>query len=109
MARGIGWSRTGRKGRFRYHDQHGRLISDAATIERIEGLVIPPAWREVWISPRPGAKLQATGFDSAGRRQYLYHPSFRAAQERTKYERLIEFGEKLPELRRAMASHMDAD
>lgn len=69
--------------------------------------MIPPAWRDVWISPRPGAKLQATGLDAAGRRQYLYHPEFRAAQEQAKYDRLILFAERLPALREAMATHMD--
>ena len=57
-------------------------INDPAKIERIEVLVIPPAWKDVWISPRPGAKLQATGVDKAGRRQYLYHPEFRPSRSR---------------------------
>jgi DNA topoisomerase I len=104
-----GWTRTGRKGAFRYLDERGREIRDGEKLARIEGLVIPPAWRDVWISPRPRAKLQATGYDSAGRKQYLYHPHFRAAQEKAKYERLIRFAEQLPELRRAMAEHMDRD
>jgi DNA topoisomerase-1 len=102
-------TRTGRKGAFRYRDARGRVIRDAATIERIEALVIPPAWKEVWISPRPGAKLQATGRDAAGRKQYLYHPAFRAAQEQAKYDSLIRFGERLPTLRAAMAEHLDHD
>jgi DNA topoisomerase-1 len=107
MARRGGWSRTGSRGRFRYVDSHGDRITDSAKLERIEALAIPPAWREVWISPRPRAKLQATGFDVAGRRQYLYHPQYREAQERAKYEGLIRFGERLPELRRAMADHLE--
>jgi DNA topoisomerase-1 len=102
-------TRTGRKGAFRYRDARGRAIRDAATLERIEGLVIPPAWKRVWISPRPGAKLQATGYDSAGRKQYLYHSDFRAAQEQEKYDSLIRFGERLPALRAAMAEHLDRD
>ena len=57
-------------------------------IERIEALVIPPAWKDVWISPNPRAKLQATGIDAAGRRQYLYHPDFRAQQEQAKFDKL---------------------
>jgi DNA topoisomerase-1 len=69
--------------------------------------VIPPAWQDVWISPRPGAKLQATGVDAAGRRQYLYHADFRAQQERAKFDRLIRFAERLPDLRAAMSEHMD--
>jgi DNA topoisomerase-1 len=102
-------TRTGRKGAFRYRDGRGRPIRDAATIARIEALVIPPAWKDVWISPRPSAKLQATGVDAAGRKQYLYHPKFRAAQEEAKYESLIRFGERLPALRAAMAEHLDRD
>jgi DNA topoisomerase-1 len=71
--------------------------------------VIPPAWRDVRISPSPTAKVQATGVDAAGRRQYLYHPDFRAQQEEAKFARLISFGERLPDLRAAMADHMDRD
>ena len=109
MAKSLGWTRTGRKGRFRYHDADGRAITDPAKIERIERLVIPPAWRDVWVAPTARAKLQATGYDKAGRKQYLYHADFRAAQEAAKYEKLIRFGEKLPELRQAMSGHMDND
>ncbi len=96
----------GSKGRFRYLDARGNRIEDPAKIERIQQLVIPPAWRDVWISPRPNAKLQATGVDAAGRRQYLYHPDFRAQQEQDKFDRLVKFAERLPDLRRAMAQHM---
>jgi DNA topoisomerase I len=109
MPRSIGWTRKGPKRAFRYYDQRGREIRDDERLERIAKLVIPPAWKDVWISPRASSKLQATGVDKAGRRQYLYHAEFRAAQEQAKYDKLIRFGEKLPELRRAMAEHMDAD
>ncbi|HEX3057457.1 MAG TPA: hypothetical protein VHP82_15090 [Gaiellaceae bacterium] len=102
-------TRTGRKGSFRYVDGRGREIRDPATIERIERLAIPPAWKDVWIASRPRSKLQATGFDKAGRKQYIYHPDYRADQDRAKYERLIRFGEKLPALRAAMAKHLDND
>ena len=81
MTRRGGWRREGSRRRFRYVDARGRRITDADKLERIEALVIPPAWRDVWISPRPGAKLQATGVDAAGRTQYLYHEDFRAQQE----------------------------
>src|SRR5207248_6982824 len=82
---------------------------DEAKLARIQSLVIPPAWKDVWISPRPNAKLQATGVDKAGRRQYLYHPAFRARQEEAKYDKLIRFAERLPDLRAAMSEHMDCD
>jgi DNA topoisomerase-1 len=106
MARTGGWRRKGRKGRFRYLDSRGKRITDPEKLARIEELVIPPAWRDVWISPRPKAKLQATGLDRAGRRQYLYHPEFRARQEQEKYDRLVRFAERLPDLRKAMSKHM---
>jgi DNA topoisomerase-1 len=109
MARKGGWRRTGSKRRFRYVDSRGKPIADEAKLARIETLVIPPAWKEVWISPRAGAKLQATGVDAAGRRQYLYHPEYRARQEQAKYDNLIRFAEALPELRAAMAEHMERD
>ena len=109
MARRGGWRRAGSKGRFRYLDGRGRQIDDPAKIERIEQLVIPPAWKDVWISPRAGAKLQATGVDKAGRRQYLYHPAFRAQQEQAKFDKLVRFAEKLPDLRLAMSEHMTSD
>jgi DNA topoisomerase-1 len=109
MARRGGWSRTGSRGRFRYFDSHRDRIADPDQLARIEALAIPPAWRDVWISPRPGAKLQATGVDAAGRRQYLYHEEFREAQERAKYEKLIRFGERLPDLREAMADHLELE
>src|SRR5207237_9234301 len=109
MPRRGGWRRVGSKGRFRYVDARAKPIADPAKLARIESLVIPPAWRDVWISPRASAKLQATGLDSAGRRQYLYHPEFRARQEQAKYDKLIRFAERLPELRQAMGEHMTLD
>ena len=102
-------SRIGSKRGFRYLDGCGNPIRDPAVLERIERLAIPPAWKDVWIAARPGAKLQATGYDKAGRKQYLYNPDFRAAQEQAKYDRLIRFGEHLPELRAAMTEHLDED
>src|SRR5215210_7479593 len=109
MARKGGWRRAGSRGRFRYFDSRGKRITDEAKIGRIEALVIPPAWKDVWISPSPTAKLQATGVDAAGRRQYIYHPDFRAQQDAAKFDKLIRFAERLPDLRRAMAEHMDRD
>ena len=78
MTRKGGYRRKGGKGRFRYYDSNDRRITDERILERIDELRIPPAWKDVWISPRRTAKLQATGIDSAGRRQYLYHPEYRA-------------------------------
>ncbi|MBA2568384.1 MAG: DNA topoisomerase IB [Actinobacteria bacterium] len=109
MARTGGWRRKGRKGNFHYEDARGKRITDPDRVARIESLVIPPAWKDVWISPRPKAKLQATGVDKAGRRQYLYHPDFRAAQEQAKFDKLVRFAELLPELRQAMSGHIDEE
>lgn len=105
-ARRGGWRRRGSRSRFRYEDARGTPIAGDAELERISGLAIPPAWRDVWISPSSGAKLQATGLDSAGRRQYLYHPEYRAAREAEKFERLVRFGEGLPRLRESMIAHL---
>jgi DNA topoisomerase I len=108
MTRRGGWTRLGSR-RFRYQDARGRRITDEAALARIDSLRIPPAWKDVWISPRVGAKLQATGVDKAGRRQYLYHPEFRARQEQAKFDKLVRFAERLPELRRAMDKHLDQE
>ena len=90
-------------------DSRGRPITDEAALARIDALRIPPAWKDVWISPRSNAKLQATGTDKAGRRQYLYHPEFRARQEQAKYDKLIRFAERLPDVRAAMSEHLDRE
>jgi DNA topoisomerase I len=109
MARRGGWSRVGSRRRFRYCDARGNRITDPGKLARIEALTIPPAWRDVWISPSSTAKLQATGVDAAGRRQYLYHEEFRAKQDQAKFDRLIRFAEHLPELRAAMSQHMELE
>jgi DNA topoisomerase I len=109
VARTGGWRREGSRGRFRYVDARGNRITDEEQLERIRALVIPPAWKDVWISSSAKAKLQATGVDAAGRTQYLYHPKFREQQEQAKFEKLIRFAERLPDLRSAMAAHMDND
>jgi DNA topoisomerase-1 len=108
MARRGGWRRLGTR-RFRYEDSRGRAVTKKDALERIESLSIPPAWKDVWISPRAGAKLQATGVDKAGRRQYLYHPDFRARQEQAKFDKLVLFAERLPKLRKTMDKHLDQD
>jgi DNA topoisomerase-1 len=99
----------GTQDRFRYYDSRGKRITDADKLARIEELVIPPAWMDVRISPRTTAKVQATGIDRAGRLQYLYHAEFRAQQEQEKFDRLVLFGERLPDLRKTMSEHMDSE
>ena len=109
MARRGGWRRVGSRRRFRYEDSRGKRITDADKIARIEELAIPPAWRDVWISPRANAKLQATGVDKAGRRQYLYHPEYRAQQEQAKYDKLVRFAERLPTFRRRLTEDLSGE
>src|SRR3954466_9165579 len=103
------WTRKGTRRPFRYFDAQGNRISDPVVIARLDSLAIPPAWKDVWIAPTPRAKLQAVGIDGAGRRQYRYHPDFRAQQEAAKYDELIRFAEKLPDLRLAMGEHLMRD
>ena len=93
-----------RRGRgFSYVDEKGRRIESADDLERIQDLVIPPAWEDVWICPDPFGHLQATGVDAAGRRQYLYHPRWREHRDRAKFERMLGFADLLPGLRRRLA------
>ena len=100
MARRTGWRRKGRKGRFNYEDARGKRITDPAKLARIEELVIPPAWKDVWICPDPRGHLQATGRDARGRKQYRYHPRWRKVRDEVKYGRLIAFAQALPRIRR---------
>jgi DNA topoisomerase IB len=96
---GRGFTRT-RCGRgFTYADADGARITDAAIQDRIRGLVIPPAWREVWICPYDNGHIQAVGIDDAGRRQYIYHPAWRRAREEEKHERVLLLADRLPEVR----------
>ena len=94
---GIRRQRAGRG--FRYIGVDGRPIRDAQSLRRFKALVIPPAWTEVWICPRPDGHIQATGRDTRGRKQYRYHPHWRTVRDTTKYDRMIAFGEALPRLR----------
>ncbi|OGQ82209.1 MAG: DNA topoisomerase I [Deltaproteobacteria bacterium RIFCSPLOWO2_12_FULL_60_19] len=94
---GIRRERTGKA--TRYYDPKDRPLQDVDEICRIKALAIPPAWRDVWISPFPDSHLQATGRDTKGRKQYRYHPRWREVRDQTKYDRMMLVGEKLPALR----------
>jgi DNA topoisomerase I len=85
---------------FRYLDAQGRTVRNAETLIRIRSLAIPPAWENVWICPADNGHLQATGRDARGRKQYRYHPEWRAKQEETKYERMTAFAGALDAIRR---------
>ena len=91
---------------FRYTNPHGELISDERILNRIRALGIPPAWRDVWISTAPRGHLQATGYDAKGRKQYRYHPQWRAIRDETKYARMLAFGGALPTIRQRVAQDM---
>ncbi len=84
---------------FRYVAADGSPVRDAETLARIRSLAIPPAWRDVWICPLANGHLQATGRDERGRKQYRYHPRWRAVRDETKYDRVVAFGQALPRLR----------
>jgi DNA topoisomerase-1 len=98
--RGIRRKRAG-KG-FRYLGINGKVIRDPAQLRRIQALVIPPAWRDVWISALPEGHLQATGRDARGRKQYRYHRRWRETRDETKYGRMVAFGEALPKIRKQL-------
>jgi DNA topoisomerase-1 len=91
---------------FVYFKPSGEPVTDEATIARVNRLAIPPAWTDVWICPRAGGHLQATGRDARGRKQYRYHPHFREVRDSTKYDHMIEFARALPAIREAIARHM---
>ena len=94
---GIRRKRAGRG--FQYLDVKGQRIRHPAELQRIKSLAIPPAWTDVWICPRPDGHLQATGRDAKGRKQYRYHPRWRAVRDATKYHRMIAYGDTLPQMR----------
>jgi DNA topoisomerase-1 len=89
---------------FMYLDEQGGRITDAEIVARIAALVIPPAWRDVWISPDPFGHIQATGLDEAGRKQYLYHPHWRERRDQEKFDDMVRFARALPALR-AVVDH----
>lgn len=77
----------------------GTRISERAMRKRIRSLAIPPAWTDVWICPDPNGHIQATARDARGRKQYRYHPAYRAARDQSKFRRVLEFSEILPVVR----------
>jgi DNA topoisomerase-1 len=94
------------RGKFVYFDVDGQRIRDEAEIKRINALVIPPAYTDVWICPDPRGHLQATGRDARGRKQYRYHPRWREIRDENKYSRMIEFGLALPKVRKQLEAQL---
>lgn len=88
---------------FTYVDSDGRPIRDRGELARIRALAIPPAYSDVWICPLPNGHLQATGRDAKGRKQYRYHPRWRAVRDETKFNRMLAFSAVLPSIRRRVA------
>jgi DNA topoisomerase-1 len=103
---GPGLARCRRGRGFAYVDAEGRPVRDPATRRRIAALAIPPAWRDVWICPHPEGHIQAVGRDARGRKQYRYHPRWRAVRDETKYARLLAFGRVLPLIRARVAEDL---
>lgn len=85
--------------RFIYLDPKGSEVVDEETLARIRSMALPPAWENVWISPRANGHLQATGIDTKNRKQYRYHANWNAIRSETKFFRMVAFGEALPKLR----------
>ncbi|WP_026554579.1 DNA topoisomerase IB [Arthrobacter sp. 35W] len=100
---GISRRRAGRG--FIYLTPSNRPVAPKEKL-RITALAIPPAWRNVWICPRPNGHIQATGTDDAGRRQYIYHQAWTEAQAKEKFIRAAELGARLPQVRRRVARHL---
>jgi DNA topoisomerase IB len=102
---GPGLTRRRRGKSFEYLDEEGRRITDPDVLERIGELRIPPAWENVWICPYPMGHIQATGFDAAGRKQYLYHQKWRELQDTKKFDAMVRFAQALPDMR----EHVERD
>jgi DNA topoisomerase IB len=96
---GPGFRRVRRGRGFAIVDPDGEQVDDPDTLQRINELVIPPAWKDVWICPYPGGHIQATGIDQKGRKQYLYHPRWRARRDQAKFDDMVTFARALPKLR----------
>ncbi len=89
-----------RRGRgFSYEEESGERIEDREVLDRIGDLAIPPAWQDVWICSHPRGHIQATGQDARGRKQYLYHPDWRANRDREKFAGMERFAKALPAMR----------
>ena len=103
-----GWTRRRAGTGFVYLDAAGERLP-AEQVERIRGLAIPPAWKDVWICPYPNGHIQAVGTDDAGRRQYLYHPGWRVKRDQLKFDRVAAAARKLPRARREVLAHLGLD
>ena len=103
-----GIRRLGSKGQGFFYRYPGtdETVREERVLVRIENLKVPPAWEDARIARSPSAKVQAIGYDSAGRLQYLYHPTYRERKEHEKFERILRFSEALPRMRRTTSAHL---
>lgn len=101
-----GLTRRKRGRGFSYHAKDGKLIRSRRTKKKLDGLVIPPAWKDVWISPWPNGHILATGRDERGRKQYIYHPTWIEGRERAKFDRVLAFGRVLQDVRESVDRDM---
>lgn len=101
-----GFTRKKQGNKFIYFDNQGKRIQSPQIIERIDSLTIPPAWSDVWICPSPSGYLQAVGFDDKKRKQYIYHPDWTKISQENKFNKMVFFGEVLPEIRKKIARDM---
>lgn len=92
---------------FQYFDKEGKRITNEETIERINKLAIPPAYKNVWICPFPNGHLQATGYDDRKRKQYRYHPLWIEASQEEKFSHLIDFAKVLPKIRETVRKDLE--
>ncbi|MCW2992702.1 MAG: topoisomerase [Conexibacter sp.] len=104
---GPGLTRRRRGKGFEYLGPDGERIDDDEVLARIGELAIPPAWQGVWICPYPGGHIQATGTDDRGRKQYLYHPRWRARRDQQKFDEMVVFARALPDLRERLAADLE--
>ncbi|KQQ22462.1 DNA topoisomerase IB [Rathayibacter caricis DSM 15933] len=104
-----GYTRVRAGSGFSYRDPKGVTVTDPELRARFDALGIPPAWKDVWIAPYPNGHIQAMGVDAAGRRQYIYHPTWREQKDRIKFDRALRLAESLPSARRAVTMDLRRD
>ena len=103
-----GLTRKRRGKGFAYYDSDGELLTDGKTLQRVKDLVIPPAWKKVWISPHPNGHIQAVGTDAAGRRQYIYHQAWQEERAEEKFDRVLDLSLQLPQWRARVTEDLGA-
>ena len=93
--------------KFKYYDIDGKTVKSKKILVRIEKLVIPPAWENVWICPKVNGHLQATGIDEKGRKQYIYHPNWIKISQENKFDKIVDFGKSLPKIRQRVSYYLE--